>query len=72
MADKRRPEVSEYHLSEVLQSMGGSANAGELWQQSEMNIDEFYKLLRYEVKLGRVQECEEKGWLETSNAVRSI
>ena len=72
MADKRRPEVSEYHLSEVLQSMGGSANAGELWQQSEMNIDEFYKLLRYEVKFGRVQECEKKGWLETSNASRSI
>ena len=65
---RKRTEVSESHLSETLQALGGVANAKELWQRSDMDIDEFYKLLRDEIMAGRIKEGTEKERLERADA----
>jgi len=64
---KKRNEVSENYLSELLHELAGSVGSRELWQCSEMDVDEFYKLLRDEVKAGRIVECAEKERLEAGN-----
>ena len=65
---KKRSEVGESHLTEILETLGGSAGAGELWRQSDMDVNEFYKLLRDEVKAGRIVEGADKERLEIGNA----
>ena len=68
MADKTRADVSEYHLSELLRTLGGSAAAQDLWLRSELVIDDFYKLLRDEVIAGRIAETDDKTRLEIGHA----
>ena len=53
---KTRADVNKQHLSEVLRFLGGVAPADELWEQSKMSIDEFYKLLRDEIAAGHISE----------------
>lgn len=65
---KKRSNVGVSHLSELLMRMGGSAGSQELWRQSDMDLDEFYKLLRDEVKAGRIVECADKERLEVRDA----
>ena len=65
---KKRSEVGESYLSEILETLGGAAGAGELWRQSDMDENEFYKLLRDEVKAGRIVEGADKERLEIGNA----
>ena len=65
---RKRTEVSENHLSETLRTLGGAADARALWQRSDMDIDEFYKLLRDEMKAGRIREGAEKERLELADA----
>lgn len=60
---KKRSEVERDHLRKALRSLGGSAPARELWQQSDMDIDEFYKQLRQEMKSGRITEGASKDQL---------
>ena len=68
MADKTRADVSEHHLSELLRTLGGSAAAQDLWLRSELDIDDFYKLLRDEVIARRIAETEDKTRLEIGHA----
>jgi len=65
---KKRSEVTKNHLTESLGAMGGSADARELWQHSEMDIDEFYKQLRDEMKAGRIKEGSSKDRVRLANA----
>ncbi len=65
---KRRSDVSERYLSEMLRGLGGKADANELWQSSDMEIAEFYKLLRDEIASGRIQEGAKKERLVIANA----
>lgn len=68
MPNKKRSDVGEEHLSQLLQKLGGSAEARDLWQRSEMDVNEFYKLLRDEVKAGRIVESDDNERLEIGNA----
>ena len=68
MADKTRADVSDLHLSELLRAIGGAATAHDLWLQSELVIDDFYKLLRDEIIAGRIAETDEKTKLEIGHA----
>lgn len=65
---KKRTEVSENHLSEILGTLGGAVDADELWQRSDMDVDEFYKLLRDEIAAGRIKESAEKERLVLADA----
>lgn len=65
---KKRADVSDKHLSETLRTLGGAANAKELWQGSDMDIDEFYKQLRDEIKAGCIKEGSGKESLEITDA----
>ena len=68
MIGKKRTDVAERHLSETLKVLGGIAEPRDLWQKSEMDLNEFYKLLRDEVSAGRIVESDNKEILELSNA----
>ena len=68
MANKTRADVTERHLSEILQTLGGAARAHHLWALSELVIDDFYKLLREEVIAGRISETDEKTRLDIGHA----
>ena len=68
MGDKKRSDVTDKHLSELLDKLGGAADARDLWQKSEMGLDEFYKLLRDEVKAGRIKEADNKERLVLGDA----
>ena len=68
MAKKTRADVSEHHLSDLLRTLGGSADARDLWERSQLIIDDFYKLLRDEVLAGRIAETDDKSRLETGHA----
>ena len=68
MASKTRADVNEHHLSELLRTLDGSADARELWVESQLLIDDFYKLLRDEVIAGRIAETDDKTRLELSDA----
>lgn len=65
---KTRSQVEEDHLRSVLQRLGGSATSLQLWRESEMDLDEFYKLLRTEVLIGRIAEGQAKGEVEICDA----
>lgn len=64
---KSRQDVEPKHLSRLLKSIGGRKSASELWLQSEMDIDEFYKQLRAEMDSGQIMEGPEKGELVSVN-----
>ena len=65
---KKRAEVERDHLGKTLKGLGGRAGARELWQRSEMDIDEFYKQLRVEVKAGHIREGASKDELVLADA----
>jgi type I restriction enzyme, S subunit len=65
---KRRADVDENHLTEALRALGGIADATALWQRSQMDIDEFYKQLRDEIRAGRIEEGSSKERLKLANA----
>ena len=65
---KKRADVSANHLTECLRVLGGTADAKQLWQRSEMDIDEFYKQLRAEMDAGRIEEASSKERLKLTNA----
>ncbi len=65
---KTRADVPADHLREQLKGMGGKAKAKELWQQSGMDLDEFYKLLRDDVRAGHIREGKDKDHLVLSHA----
>jgi len=65
---KRRADVGESYLTETLHALGGSAAARALWRRSEMDIDEFYKQLRNEIKAGRIEESPSKERLQLTHA----
>lgn len=65
---KKRTDVEDNHLSQLLADMGGSGNARELWQRSAMDIDEFYKQLRDEMEAGLIREGAVKDVLELAHA----
>lgn len=65
--NKSRKDVAPNHLSILLKSIGGRKPASELWLQSEMDIDEFYKQLRAEMDSGQITEGPEKGELVLAN-----
>ena len=65
---KSRIDVERNHLSQLLKVIGGRAPASDLWLQSEMNIDEFYKQLRAEIDSGQIAEGAEKGELVSTDA----
>jgi type I restriction enzyme S subunit len=60
---KKRAEVERDHLRKALKELGGSAPARELWKRSDMEIDEFYKQLREEMKAGHISEGTAKDQL---------
>lgn len=65
---RRRSEVGLDHLKNTLVDLGGSAKAKKLWQQSGMDIEEFYKQLRHEIKAGGIRESAQKDELVATDA----
>jgi len=65
---KKRTEVERDHLRRTLTALGGSARARDLWQRSDMDIDEFYKQLRHEMKAGHISEGASKDQLVLADA----
>jgi type I restriction enzyme S subunit len=65
---KKRADVERDHLRKTLNTLGGTANARELWRQSDMDIDEFYKQLRQEMKSGHISEGASKDQLVLADA----
>jgi len=68
MNEKRRSQVSKTHLSSLLKQLGGSSPSRELWLKSDMDLNEFYMLLRDEVSAGRIDETQDKRTLVATNA----
>jgi type I restriction enzyme S subunit len=58
--DKTRKDVPANHLCEVVKKAGGEIKADALWRASEMQIDEFYKLLRDDIAAKRLKETADK------------
>jgi hypothetical protein len=65
---KTRSDVKKDYLKALLLNMGGAGGPKELLQRSEMDVDEFYKQLRDEVKAGRIRESARKDKLVATNA----
>lgn len=65
---KARADVTPEHLRATLKALGGKAKARDLWRQSGMDLDEFYKLLRDDVKAGYVLEGKDKDDLVLAHA----
>ncbi len=65
---KTRSDVAPNHLSKTLAALGGAARSKQLWQGSEMDIEEFYKQLRQEVKAGHIREGSKKDELVIADA----
>ncbi len=63
-----RTEVPSDYLQQIIRKAGRSIGARDLWRQSEMGIDDFYKQLRKEVKSGLIKEGAKKATLLISNA----
>ena len=68
MGEATRSRIARDYLSKILREFGGSASARELWQRSELGIDEFYKALREEISSDRISESCDKERLELSDA----
>ena len=58
--NKTRKDVSAEHLCDIVRRSGGAIKADALWRASEMQIDEFYKLLRDDVSAKRLRESKDK------------
>jgi type I restriction enzyme S subunit len=58
--NKTRKDVPDNHLCEVVKKSGGKIRADDLWRASEMQIDEFYKLLRDDIAAKRLKETEDR------------
>jgi type I restriction enzyme S subunit len=58
--NKTRKDVSPTHLCDIVKKSGGQIKAEALWRASEMQIDEFYKLLRDDVATRRLSESTDK------------
>jgi hypothetical protein len=58
--NKTRKDVSASHLCDIVKKSGGTIQANALWRASEMQIDEFYKLLRDDVAENRLKESKDK------------
>ncbi|MGO8534169.1 restriction endonuclease subunit S [Rhizobium ruizarguesonis] len=65
---KTRGDVEKDHLAEILRVSGGTKTPRDLWLQSGMDIDEFYKQLRSEMDLGQIREGTNKDQLELVDA----
>lgn len=63
-----RDDVEKDHLSQILRVAGGTKTPRDLWLQSGMDIDEFYKQLRSEMDLGQIREGANKDQLELVDA----
>ena len=68
MGEKKRTDVAENYLCDLLDGLGGKAEARDLWLKSEMELNEFYKLLRDEVNAGRIKESDNKEKLVLGDA----
>jgi type I restriction enzyme S subunit len=68
MNEKKRSQVSKTHLSSLLKQLGGSSPSRDLWLKSDMDLNEFYMLLRDEVSAGRIDETQDKRTLVATNA----
>ncbi|WP_417799017.1 restriction endonuclease subunit S [Terasakiella pusilla] len=68
MGVKKRSDLSVSYLRDLLNSLGGVAQPRDLWLKSEMELNEFYKLLRDEVNAGRVKETDDKARLVLGDA----
>ena len=60
VVDKKRQDVSENYLREIILEDGGRISPKELLKRSEMGLDEFYKQLRLEIEAGSFFESEDK------------
>lgn len=58
--NKTRKDVSPSHLCDIVKASGGQIKSDALWRASEMQIDEFYKLLRDDVTAKRLKESKDK------------
>ena len=58
--EKTRKDVPSGHLCEIVKMAGGKIATEVLWHESEMQIDEFYKLLREDVDAKRLKEDADK------------
>jgi type I restriction enzyme, S subunit len=58
--NKTRKDVPSTHLCEIVRNSGGKIQTEALWRASEMQIDEFYKLLRNDVAAKRLSESKDK------------
>jgi type I restriction enzyme S subunit len=58
--NKTRHDVPETHLCDIVKKSGGTIKTDALWRASEMQIDEFYKLLRDDVTAKRLSESKDK------------
>jgi len=65
--NKTRKDVSASHLSDIVKKSGGKIKTDVLWQASEMQIDEFYKLLRDDVTAKRLKESKDKASITDAN-----
>jgi type I restriction enzyme S subunit len=53
---KRRKEIKQTHLRDIVRASNGGMAAEALWSASELDIDDFYKQLRDEVAAGHLRE----------------
>ena len=58
--NKTRKDVPANYLCNIVRNSGGEIEADALWRASEMQIDEFYKLLRDDVIAKRLMESKDK------------
>ena len=58
--NKTRKDVPPGHLCDIVKNSGGEITSAALWNASEMQIDEFYKLLRDDVAAKRLKESKNK------------
>jgi type I restriction enzyme S subunit len=65
--NKTRKDVSGSHLCDIVKKSGGRIKTDALWQASEMQIDEFYKLLRDNVAAKRLKESKDKASIINAN-----
>ena len=65
--NKTCKEVPPGHLCDIVKKSGGAMKSVALWRASEMQIDEFYKLLRDDVAGKRLKESEDKASIIDAN-----
>jgi type I restriction enzyme, S subunit len=65
--NKTRKDVPPGHLCDIVKNSGGEIESAALWRASEMQIDEFYKLLRDDVAANRLKESEDKASIINAN-----